>query len=158
MGQYCCNKITREIYYKYIDKLFIIIYYNGVVIIYVLLKGENLIMSYATKYNKGIKFTFKTADDVQYVSLEELYKQNPEQIHDVKALYINTKSRFGDAPCVAVDPVIIVNLPKHLLETVKEMISDNECVDAINNNEVKFKIYSYNDSTFNKTCYSVEWL
>ena len=115
-------------------------------------------MSYATKFNKGSKFTFKTADDVQYVSLEELYNQNPEQIHDVKALYINTKSRFGDAPCVAVDPAIIVNLPNHLLETVKEMINDDECVDAINNNEVKFKIYSYKDRTFNKTCYGVEWL
>ena len=115
-------------------------------------------MSYATKFNKGSKFTFRTADDVQYVSLEELYNQNPEQIHDVKALYINTKSRFGDAPCVAIDPIIIVNLPNHLLETVKEMINDDECVTAINNNEVKFKIYSYKDRTFNKTCYGVEWL
>ena len=117
-------------------------------------------MSYATKFNinKGSKFTFKPADDSQYVSLEVLYNKNPDQIHDVKALYINTKSRFGDAPCVAIDPVIIVNLPKHLLETVKEMINDDECVDAINNNEVKFKIYSYKDKTFNKTCYGVEWL
>ena len=115
-------------------------------------------MSYATKFNKGSKFTFKPADDPQYVSLEVLYNKNPDQIHDVKALYINTKSRFGDAPCVAIDPVIIVNLPNHLLETVKEMISDDECVNAINNNEVKFKIYSYKDKTFNKTCYGVEWL
>ena len=115
-------------------------------------------MSYATKFNRGNKFTFKPVDDAQYVSLEDLYNKNPEQIHDVRALYINTKSKFGDAPCVAIDPVIIVNLPKHLLETVKEMISDDECVDAINNNEVKFKIYSYKDKTFNKTCYGVEWL
>lgn len=115
-------------------------------------------MSYATKFNKGNKFTFKPAADAEYVSLEELYNKNPEQIHAVKTLYINTKSKFGDAPCVAVDPVIIVNLPKHLLETVKEMIDDNECVAAINNNEVKFKIYSYKDKTFNKTCYGVEWL
>ena len=115
-------------------------------------------MSYATKFNKGNKFTFKPADDAQYVSLEVLYNKNPDQIHDVKALYINTKSKFGDAPCVAIDPVIIVNLPKHLLETVKEMINDAECVQAINNNEVKFKIYSYRDNTFNKTCYGVEWL
>ena len=117
-------------------------------------------MSYATKFNKNKsnKFTFKPADDPQYVSLEVLYNKNPEQVHDVRALYINTKSRFGDAPCVAIDPVIIVNLPKHLLETVKEMINDEECVTAINNNEVKFKIYSYNDKTFNKTCYGVEWL
>ena len=115
-------------------------------------------MSYATKFNKGNKFTFKPCDDAQYVSLEVLYNKNPEQIHDVKALYINTKSKFGDNPCVAIDPVIIVNLPKHLLETVKEMIADDECVAAINNNEVKFKIYSYRDNTFNKTCYGVEWL
>ena len=115
-------------------------------------------MSYATKFNKGNKFTFKPADDAQYVSLEVLYNKNPDQLHDVKALYINTKSKFGDAPCVAIDPVIIVNLPKHLLETVKEMIADDECVAAINNNEVKFKIYSYRDNTFNKTCYGVEWL
>ena len=115
-------------------------------------------MSYATKFNKGSKFTFKPADDPQYVSLDVLYNKNPDQIHDVKALYINHKSRFGDAPCVVIDPVIIVNLPNHLLETVKEMISDDECVDAINNNEVKFKIYSYKDKTFNKTCYGVEWL
>ena len=115
-------------------------------------------MSYATKFNKGNKFTFKPVEDAQYVSLEDLYNKNPEQIHDVKALYINTKSQFGDAPCVAIDPVIIVNLPKHLLETVKEMINDDECVDAINNNEVKFKIYSYKDKNFNKTCYGVEWL
>lgn len=115
-------------------------------------------MSYATKFNKGNKFTFKPADDPQYVSLEVLYNKNPEQVHDVRALYINTKSRFGDAPCVAIDPVIIVNLPSHLLETVKEMINDDECVAAINNNEVKFKIYSYKNKTFNKTCYGVEWL
>ena len=115
-------------------------------------------MSYATKFNKGSKFTFKPADDPQYVSLEVLYNKNPDQIHDVKALYINTKSRFGDVPSVAIDPVIIVNLPNHLLETVKDMINDDVCVDAINNNEVKFKIYSYKDKTFNKTCYGVEWL
>ena len=115
-------------------------------------------MSYATKFNKGNKFTFKPVDDAQYISLEDLYNKNPDQIHDVRALYINTKSKFGNAPCVAIDPVIIVNLPKHLLETVKEMINDDDCVDAINNNEVKFKIYSYKDKTFNKTCYGVEWL
>lgn len=117
-------------------------------------------MSYAAKFNKGKgnKFNFKPDEGAGYISLENLFNKNPEKIYDVKALYINTKSRFGDAPCVVIDPFNIVNLPKHLLETVKEMINDDECVDAINNNEVKFKIYSYNDKTFNKTCYGVEWL
>ena len=51
MGQYCSNKITHEIYYNYIDKLFIIIYYNGVVIIFVLLKGDN--MKYKVEADNG---------------------------------------------------------------------------------------------------------
>ena len=115
-------------------------------------------MSYATKFNKGRKFTFEMSDEVNYFSLDVLFDKNPEQIYDVKAFYINTKSKFGNAPCVAIDKDTIVNLPNHLLETVEEMINDEECVNAINNDEVKFKIYSYKDKTFNKTCYSVEWL
>ena len=116
-------------------------------------------MSYATKFNKSVnKFTFKQCDNVTYVNLEDLLNMYGGDIYPVKALYINKKSKFGDSPCVVINEDITVNLPKHLTETVIEMINDDECVAAINNNEVKFKIYSYNDNTFNKTCYSVSWL
>lgn len=116
-------------------------------------------MSYATKFNKSVnKFTFKQGDNVTYVNLEDLLNRYGGDIYPVKALYINKKSKFGDSPCVVINEDITVNLPKHLLDTVIDMINDEECVNAINNNEVKFKIYSYNDNTFNKTCYSVSWL
>lgn len=116
-------------------------------------------MSYATKFNKsGNKFTFKQGGDVNYLSLDDLYNRSENKIYPVKALYINKKSMFGDSPCVVINEDTTVNLPKHLLDTVIDMINDEECVNAINNNEVKFEIYSYKDSTFNKTCYSVSWL
>ena len=116
-------------------------------------------MSYATKFNKSVnKFTFKQGDNVTYVNLEDLLNMYGGDIYPVKALYINKKSKFGDVPCVVINEDITVNLPKHLLDTIIDMINDEECVNAINNNEVKFKIYSYNDKTFNKTCYSVSWL
>lgn len=116
-------------------------------------------MSYATKFNKsGNKFTFRQGEDVTYVNLEDLLNMNGGEIYPVKALYINKKSMYGDAPCVVINKDTTVNLPKHLLDTVIDMINDEECVNAINNNEVKFKIYSYKDKAFNRTCYSVEWL
>lgn len=115
-------------------------------------------MSYATKFNKGNKFIFKPSKDAVYLSLEELFNKDPDAAHPVRALYINTKSKFGDAPVVVVDSLVMVNLPKHLMDTVKEMINDINCVDAINNGEVSFKVYSYRDTAYNKLCYSVNWL
>lgn len=116
-------------------------------------------MSYATKFNKSVnKFTFKQGDDVKYLSLEDLYNMSENKIYPVKALYINKKSMYGDAPCIVINEDTTVNLPKHLLDTVIDMINDEECVNAINNNEVEFEIYSYKDKSFNRTCYSVSWL
>ena len=81
-----------------------------------------------------------------------------DKIYPVKALYINKKSVYGDAPCIVINEGTTVNLPKHLLETVIEMINDEECVNAINNCEVKFLVYRYYEPTYKKNCYSIDWL
>ena len=93
MGQYCSNKITREIYYKYIDKLFIIIYYNGVVIIYVLLKGEILIMTIDEAINQARKKADKDSDCWKQCSsnkdcetCEREHEQFSEWLEELKAL------------------------------------------------------------------------
>ena len=116
-------------------------------------------MSYATKFNKSEnKFTFKQGDNVNYLSLEDLFNMGEDKIYPVKALYINKKSIFGDAPCVVINEDTTVNLPKHLTDVVIEMINDEECINAINNDEVKFSIYKYYETTYKKECYSVSWL
>lgn len=112
----------------------------------------------AKKFNKGSKFTFKTPDSFQYQTLDVLYKTNgTDKIYPVKALFLNDKGRYGTHPVIVTDNEL-VDVPKHLTETVREMIADDECVDAINNGKVGFTIYEYIDSKFKKTCYSVTWI
>lgn len=116
-------------------------------------------MSYAAKFNKsGSKFTFRTGNEVDYLSLEDLFTKNPVEVHPVRALYINTKSKYGDRPCIVVDECTVINLPEHMLDDVKAMINDSECVDEINNGKVCFKVYQYQSKNFNRTCFGVEWI
>ena len=116
-------------------------------------------MSYATKFNRsGNKFTFKQGENVNYVSLEDLFNMSEDKIYPVKALYINKKSLYGDSPCIVINEDTTVNLPKHLTETVIEMINDKECVNAINNGEVKFLVYRYYEPKNKVNCYSIDWL
>lgn len=112
----------------------------------------------ASRFNKENKFDFRTPDDFKFTTLDEQYTQNGEKtVYPVKALYINTKSVYGNHPVVVTDKAL-VDVPKHLLDTVKEMIDDDECVNAINNGKVGFTIYTYIDKKYHKTCYSVKWV
>lgn len=112
----------------------------------------------ATKFNKDNKFTFKTPEDFTFETLDSLYDKNGEKkIYMVRALYLNTKSRYGVHPVIVTDNEL-VDIPKHTTETIREMIADDDCVEAINNKKVGFTIYSYIDNKYKKLCYSVRWV
>lgn len=112
----------------------------------------------ASKFNKEQKFTFKTPDDFKFTTLDEQFTKNGEsEKYKVNALYMNTKSIYGEHP-VAVTDNAMVDFPKHLAPTVKEMINDDEAVKAINDGKVGFTIYTYIDKKYHKTCYSVKWI
>lgn len=111
----------------------------------------------ASKYNKGNKFDFRTPESFQFTTLETLYKVNgADKVYTIKALYINRKSQYGDHPVIVTDAEL-VDCPKHLLDTVENMINDDEAVEAINSGKVGFSVYTYKDKKHNKTCYSVNW-
>lgn len=113
-------------------------------------------MSILNKYNKSVKlFNYEIGENPIYKTLKELYESDKEKVYIVKALYINTKSRFGESPVIAT-PEFLVNAPSHLVETVKQMRNDVETVDLINNDKAGFKIYQYEMN--GKTYYSVNWI
>lgn len=119
-------------------------------------------MGIASKFNKGnnVHFDFKVPKEFKYVSLGFLFQQNGDKgarVHGVNALYINRKGRFGDSP-VAVTSSELVNLPAHLTDTVREMMADEELVQAVNAGKVGFKIYEYTTANRNEPCYSVNWV
>lgn len=78
----------------------------------------------------------------EYFTLEGLFEQNPDLIHTIRSIYINTKSKFGDAPVVVSDGYNI-NLPKHMCATVQEMLGDPEAMALIRAGKVGIKVYTY---------------
>lgn len=113
-------------------------------------------MGYASKFNKGARFTYTTPEGLGYATLSDLVKAHGlDKVYTVHALYINTKGKFGDQPLIVTDEAQ-VNAPSHLLDTVKDIRSDSEAVAQINANKFGFKIYEYEGKNGNG--YSVEWV
>lgn len=113
-------------------------------------------MSILNKFNKGKVFEYNTEIERTYVNLEQLFKKHGmEHIYSVQALFINTKSRFGDSPVIVSDNYL-VNCPQHLTETVRDMIKEDEIVDMVNDDRVGFTIYSYKGK--NGSGYSINWI
>jgi len=114
--------------------------------------------SIAGKYNHGIRFNFQIPKDFAYHSLANMFENDGKGIvYPVKGLYINHKSKFGDAPVIVSD-FGMVNLPKHLTDTCKQMLLDDEFIEAVNANKVGFTIYAYTTKNSNEIRYSVTWI
>ena len=111
-------------------------------------------MGIANKYNTGAKFEQKAKEDVTYYTLKELGAS--DIVYKLRALYINTKSKYGDAPVALIDDCdTLVNLPSHLLSTVKTMMNDTDFVNSVNKGLVGFTIYKYSGKNGNG--FSVNW-
>ena len=116
-------------------------------------------MSLADKYNHATPlFNHELPDGAEFKSLKELYNgERGKNTYVVYGLYINKKGKFGDAP-VAISEDFSINLPPHLCDTVKEMLTDKELVEAINAGKFGLEVYEYIPKEYNKNCYSVKWV
>ena len=109
--------------------------------------------------NKGFKkFNYELTDRHEYKKLGELYEEDKDRIYFVRMFYTNKKSMFGENEVVVTDNYII-NLPKHLTETVKKIVNNEEYVKLINEGKFAFKIYEYEykQGKETKKGYSVNW-
>lgn len=115
-------------------------------------------MSIASKYNHGTRFDYIIPANTPFIGLGSLYADGEQgTVYTLHGLYINHKSKFGDAP-VAITDDYLVNLPKHLLDTVKSMLQDDEFIEAVNAEKVGFMIYTYTVKNSNDLRYSVNWV
>ena len=120
-------------------------------------KGKVQVMSFASKFNKSRKFSINTTG-FSYKSLADLFNENgADCVYTIYAIYINTKSKFGDAPVVATADYF-VNFPKHMIEDAQEILSDADAISDINAGKVGFKIYQYHDNKHNRDCFGVDWV
>ena len=111
-----------------------------------------------TKFNKSTnKFDYQLPEDVEFLSLEDLYEKNGARAsYELKGLFINKKSKYGNHP-VAIIENYFVSLPNHLLEVVEEMLEDETAVEQINSGVAGFKVRTYKDRKGEKR-YTVEWI
>lgn len=124
-------------------------------------------MGIAEKYNKRIRnpFTFVAGKDFAYKSLGDLYHDNGEDhMYLLKGVFVNTKTLYANEATglkespVAVTPNCYVNLPAHLLSAIKDMLEDDEFIEAVNANKVGFHIYTYyTEKRPNQPCYSISF-
>lgn len=110
-----------------------------------------------SKFNKSRTFIIDTSN-FEYVSLETLYEDNgADYVYSLRGLYISNKSQYDpEAPVIATDSCY-VNIPVHQLDEVKEMLNSPLAIKEINNGDAGFKIESYYQARFKKTCYVVRW-
>lgn len=117
-------------------------------------------MATIADFNRGSDFIIDFSKR-EWTKLEDIYcspTYDPERIHTINGLFINTKSKYGDRPFVAFDDIYLADLPNHLLETVKTIMGTPEIVEQINNGKAGFKVYAYMSQTFNRECYSVRFV
>lgn len=106
------------------------------------------------KLNKR-KFNVDTSA-MSYVSLETLYNEHgADMVYPLLAVYINTKSEFGDSP-VFVTTDCMVNIPHHMVDIAEQILASQEAIDGINEERAAFQIYQYTASNYGgRICYGV---
>lgn len=114
-------------------------------------------MTFAGKFNKT-NFDIDTTN-FEYVKLAELFTKNAggsDRIYPVNGVFVH-KSQLGDSPVIIdAENKKLVNLPSHMAENIREILSDSEAVEAIKQNKVGYTIYTY--ESHGKTCYSINWV
>ena len=109
------------------------------------------------KFNNNNVFGIDTTN-YKYVDLNTLYDTDPTAQHKVLGFFVNSKGKFGAEPNAILENNLIANLPRHLLDTVNQMLDDNRYIEYIKDGHVGFTIYQYHTNKYNKDAYSVTWL
>lgn len=115
-------------------------------------------MKNITEFNESIAyFTYDKEKKRDYTNLKDLYLENgKKEVYQVLGLYINT-GKFGEQGSAILDDVQ-VNLPKHLVDSIKEIRSSEKIVEDINEGLVGFEIYEYFTKQYNTNAYAIKWV
>jgi hypothetical protein len=112
-------------------------------------------MSFASKRNK-VSFDIDTTG-FQYVKLSDLYANGGgDTIHKVNGMFIN-KGKLETSPVfIDSDNKQLINIPSHMTDTVRDILSDADDVADIANGKVGFVIYEYESHA--KKCYGIRFV
>ena len=113
--------------------------------------------NFIKKYGKN--FVFDIDFEKDFISLKDLFDEDGDMVYVLKGLYINTKGMYGDAP-VFETVKYLVNIPSHMTDTCKDILSDEEAIEEIKSGKVGFSIRQYEKDVKGKkrVCYTVDFV
>lgn len=106
-------------------------------------------MGIASKYNKqGNRFNYQMPENSNHVFVKasELFETIPQNANGVvvRSMYINSKGKYGDHGVIISDaPEILIDCPNHMTDTIRDMIKDDEVVEAVNAGKLAVRAYKY---------------
>lgn len=117
-------------------------------------------MKFASLNHTPAKFDFELDENAPYKKLEDIYVDSDNEAdntYTVRGAFISTKGKFGDHPVLVTD-TFFIDLPKHLTADVRQILSDNEAIAAINGGKCAVTVYTYQSKKYGKKCYSINWV
>ena len=115
-------------------------------------------MSFAEKYNKVNTIFDIDIKDFDFMDGYDFMAKYGNNIVKIDGLYINKKGMYNDHPvAILVDEKKLLDLPSHMTDTVKEILSDEESIILIKKGMVGVKAHKYNDAKYNKDCVGFDW-
>lgn len=114
--------------------------------------------SFASKFNRT-SFGIDTTD-FPFVKLIDIYHSETDGggdvVHPINGLYVH-KSQLGDSPVIIdAENRRLVNLPQFTADTIREILTDSDAVEAILANKVGYRIYEYDSHA--KKCYGITFV
>lgn len=116
------------------------------------MSDSNIFSKYNARTYERIDWHIDTSN-FKYYKLRDVYTSGKKEVA-CRGIFL-TKGAFG-LQAVAIGDNCFYNLPAHKVETVKKMLADSECVQAIKNGRLILAIREYVNRT-NKTCYDCDF-
>ena len=115
-------------------------------------------MSFAEKYNKVNTIFDIDIKDFEFIDGYDFIATYGARTIPINGLYINKKGMYNDHPvAILVNEKKLLDLPSHMTDTVKEILSDDESINLIKKGVVGIKAHKYTDTKYHKDCVGFDW-
>lgn len=117
-------------------------------------------MSYFKKFNQSSvdAFIYNRDTPREFTSLENLYSTyGADHEYTLVGFWFN-RSVYGEQAVLVTDSDKLVDAPIRMTDTFKEIVQDEEAVNAINHEECKYKVRKYYNKKYKKDCYTIDFV
>ena len=115
-------------------------------------------MGFAEKYNKFNTIFDIDIKDFEFMDGYDFIAKYGDNVVKIDGLYINKKGKYDDHPvAIIAAEKILLDLPSHMADVVKEVLQDSESIDLIKKGLVGLKAHEYVDKKYHKRCVGYEW-